>query len=66
MKFLFYLLLIYFLLNFHIFPKEIDISKLKEGDIIFQETKSEQGTAIKLATNSRYTHVGILFYTIRK
>lgn len=37
------------------------LSLLKEGDIIFQETLSEQGKAIKLATHSRYTHVGIIF-----
>ena len=33
---------------------------LKEGDIIFQETNSEQSRAIKLATKSKYTHVGIV------
>ncbi len=33
---------------------------LKEGDILFQETGGEQGKAIKLATKSRYTHVGIV------
>jgi len=36
-------------------------SKLKEGDIIFQETVSPQARAIKLATSSRYTHVGVIF-----
>jgi uncharacterized protein YycO len=36
-------------------------SILKEGDIIFQETLSEQSRAIKKATNSKYTHVGIIF-----
>lgn len=41
--------------------KPIDRSKLQEGDIIFHESKSEQATAIKLATKSRYTHVGIIF-----
>ncbi|WP_241547995.1 YiiX family permuted papain-like enzyme [Leptospira stimsonii] len=35
--------------------------RLKEGDLIFQETLSEQGKAIKIATKSRYTHVGIVF-----
>ncbi|EMY78601.1 orthopoxovirus protein, PF05708 family [Leptospira weilii serovar Ranarum str. ICFT] len=35
--------------------------KFKEGDLIFQETFSEQGKAIKIATKSRYTHVGIVF-----
>jgi len=38
-----------------------DISRLREGDIIFQETLSRQARAIKLATHSRYSHAGILF-----
>ena len=38
-----------------------NLALLKEGDIIFQETNSEQAKAIQLATHSRYTHVGILF-----
>jgi hypothetical protein len=37
-----------------------DDSFLREGDIIFHESRSEQATAIKLATRSRYTHVGML------
>ncbi|TGL35800.1 YiiX family permuted papain-like enzyme [Leptospira perdikensis] len=44
-----------------LFGKLIDTSKLAEGDIIFHESLSEQATAIKLATKSRYTHVGIIF-----
>lgn len=40
--------------------KKLDYSLLKEGDIIFQETRSQQATAIKLATKSRYTHVGMI------
>ncbi len=39
----------------------LDQSLLREGDIIFQESVSEQAKAIKLATRSRYTHAGILF-----
>jgi hypothetical protein len=38
-----------------------DPSILKEGDIIFQESVSEQAKALKLATKSRYSHVAILF-----
>ncbi len=41
--------------------RKIDLSMLREGDIIFQETKSDQAKAIKLATHSKYTHVGIIF-----
>lgn len=55
MRYLFFFL---FFLN-SIFA--IDLSKIQEGDIIFQESESIQSTAIKLATNSRYTHVGIIF-----
>jgi hypothetical protein len=39
----------------------IDTSLIKEGDIIFQESLSEQAKAIKLATHSRYSHAGIIF-----
>ncbi len=39
----------------------IDLSLLQEGDIIFQESRSNQAKALKLATKSRYTHVGIVF-----
>jgi len=34
---------------------------LKDGDIIFHESKSDQSLAIQLATRSRYSHCGILF-----
>jgi hypothetical protein len=33
---------------------------LRDGDIIFQESVSSQGTELKLATKSRYTHMGII------
>ena len=34
---------------------------LKEGDLIFQETESEQARALRAATGSRWTHVGVFF-----
>lgn len=34
---------------------------LKNGDIIFQSSQSRQCEAVKLATHSEYSHVGILF-----
>lgn len=37
-----------------------DFALLREGDIIFQESQSEQARALQLATKSRYTHVGIV------
>jgi hypothetical protein len=33
---------------------------LREGDIVFQESLSSQSAALKAATGSRYTHVGLL------
>lgn len=33
----------------------------QNGDIIFQESKSSQSKAIQLATNSRYSHMGIIY-----
>ncbi len=38
-----------------------DASIIKEGDIIFQTSTSSQSKAIQLATNSKYSHVGIIF-----
>ncbi|MCP5536210.1 MAG: peptidoglycan peptidase [Akkermansiaceae bacterium] len=35
---------------------------LQNGDIVFQETGSQQAKAIKAATNSRWTHVGLVFF----
>jgi hypothetical protein len=48
------------LLSNHSFQK-FDITKIKEGDIIFHQSNSQQSRAIKLATHSKYTHVGIIF-----
>lgn len=36
-------------------------SKLQDGDIIFQTSKSGQSSAIQLATHSAYSHMGIIF-----
>lgn len=35
---------------------------LKDGDIIFQKSMSRQSQAIEAATNSKLTHVGIVFH----
>lgn len=35
---------------------------VKDGDIIFIQNPSGQGRAIQLATKSKYTHVGVIFY----
>ena len=35
-------------------------NQLRDGDIIFHESRSSQSAAIQLATKSRYSHMGIL------
>lgn len=35
-------------------------NKIQNGDIIFQTSTSSQSKAIQLATNSKYTHMGII------
>jgi hypothetical protein len=40
---------------------EAVVDSLMEGDILFQISTSGQGKAIQLATNSPYSHCGILF-----
>lgn len=44
-------------------PKENPSEILQDGDIIFQESTSEQSRAIQLATHSKYSHCGIIFKT---
>ena len=34
----------------------------KDGDIIFQSSQSEQCEAVRIATNSKFSHCGIIFY----
>lgn len=34
---------------------------IRSGDIIFQTSKSNQSKAIQLATNSKYSHMGIIY-----
>ena len=36
--------------------------ELKDGDILFQSSTSSQSKAVEIATNSPYSHCGILFY----
>jgi hypothetical protein len=36
-------------------------NELKDGDLIFQTSRSSQSKAIQLATNSQYSHCGIVF-----
>ena len=38
-----------------------DSSMIKDGDIIFQTSLSQQSHAIQLATHSKYSHCGLIF-----
>lgn len=41
--------------------QKADSKEIKNGDLIFQTSLSEQSQAIQIATNSKYSHCGILF-----
>ncbi|PJZ47539.1 YiiX family permuted papain-like enzyme [Leptospira saintgironsiae] len=56
-----FLIVILFMSFWDLKAEQIKSSDLMEGDIIFHESNSEQAKAIKAATKSRYTHVGIIF-----
>lgn len=43
------------------FQKILLEQKIQNGDIIFQTSKSSQSKAIQLATNSKYSHMGIIY-----
>lgn len=36
-------------------------SKFKDGDIIFQTSESKQCEAVRIATNSKFSHCGIIY-----
>ena len=37
------------------------LDKIQEGDMVFQTSQSQQCEAIKIATNSKFSHCGIVF-----
>ncbi|MGQ7944610.1 YiiX family permuted papain-like enzyme [Flavobacterium sp. WC2509] len=37
------------------------LDKIQEGDMIFQTSQSKQAEAIQIATNSKFSHCGIIF-----
>ncbi len=41
--------------------KNIDYNNIKNGDLIFQISLSEQSKAIQIATQSKYSHCGIIY-----
>ena len=53
------LLSFFFILPVHADDQKID---LREGDILFQDSPSPPSDAIKLATGSKYSHCGIVFF----
>lgn len=57
------LLFIFVLLPFYAATAQ---SNLREGDIVFQDSKSAQCEAIRQATGSEWTHCGILFLSNEK
>ena len=40
--------------------------KFQEGDIILQTSESEQCEAVRIATDSKFSHCGIIFYKDNK
>ena len=55
-------LLAFFVLSSSVFYKNKTNTSHKNGDIIFIVNPSGQGKAIQLATKSKYTHVGVIFF----
>lgn len=43
-----------------------DFRKIQDGDMIFQTSKSAQCEAVRIATNSKFSHCGIIFIMIGK
>ena len=43
------------------YPSSPSLDQLKDGDLIFQTSISGQSQAIQLATDSKYSHCGIIF-----
>ncbi|MTH14526.1 YiiX family permuted papain-like enzyme [Flavobacterium sp. LC2016-01] len=41
--------------------KKALLSKYKDGDIIFQTSESKQCEAVRIATNSKFSHCGIIY-----
>ena len=41
--------------------KLVDIDEIKNGDLIFQTSRSGQSKAIQLATKSKYSHCGLIY-----
>lgn len=42
-------------------PEKTVASKFKDGDLIFQTSESKQCEAVRIATNSKFSHCGIIY-----
>jgi len=42
--------------------ENINSGKIQDGDIIFQTSESKQCEAVRIATNSKFSHCGIIFF----
>jgi hypothetical protein len=38
-----------------------ELPDFKDGDLVFQDAQSSQSEALRIATNSQYTHMGVIF-----
>ena len=43
-------------------PQNTLLNKIQDGDIIFQTSESKQCEAVRIATNSKFSHCGIVFF----
>ena len=60
-----YLILVFICFTFVSFQfinnQSINDEKYKDGDIILQTSESEQCEAVRIATNSKFSHCGIIY-----
>ena len=54
------ILIIYFSITFLNQTISAETFRFQEGDILFQESRNSTAKAVKIATNSRYTNLGII------
>jgi hypothetical protein len=60
-KIILFLISICFTLLFSCGNSKTTLTEFQDGDIIFQTSESEQCEAVRIATNSKFSHCGIIF-----
>ncbi len=60
-KIILFLISICFTLLFSCGNSKTTLTEFQNGDIIFQTSESEQCEAVRIATNSKFSHCGIIF-----